>query len=151
MIKPGEGMVRFYTGKGSSEGEDYCKLLNKMIREIQGRRDVKGMRYECENRALVAKDKDLELEKEKNKKLSKSAMNEEYRQELAREIEEKETGLKTDRKVTKGRVESGKLPERRLFNVLIAPVYDLMEKLEEGLWIWFRHMFYEQCGRDPYN
>ena len=129
-------MVRFYTGKRQGQ-EDCDKMLLKMVGEICKRRDVKGMRYECENRALTPKGKTLELEWEKNKKLSKSAKNEAYRQELAREVDEKEAEVK----VRKGRVESGKMPERRLFNVLVAPVYDILEKLEEGIWLAFFFMY----------
>ena len=124
LIKPGEGVVRFYAGKGLSTSKDCIDELRSLIGQIREQRDSRHAQYECENRCLSLRDAQLDRVRLKNRKLGADFKKEEYRAELAKEIEERELSEKELARKQKS-------PERQLFDMLIAPVYDVLENLEE--------------------
>lgn len=130
LLKPGEGVKRFYTGKGYESDTSVREELCQLIAEVRDQRDTRQMQYECENRSLTFKDYTLTRTRQANKKLAASYRKEQYRKELAEEVEEKE---KAEREAGNNKqLEVKKKPAlRRLFDILISPVYDLIEGAED--------------------
>ena len=136
LLKPGEGLVRFYAGKAYDPTEDYTEKIQTLIKEIKAKRDTRHMAYECENRALSQKGYHLSRVRNENKKLSQAYKREQIKKELEKEIAEKENKAKSDSIMTSSIVTSSskrqKSAERQLFDLLLAPIDDLLSQLDEG-------------------
>ncbi|KAJ8300636.1 hypothetical protein KUTeg_022155 [Tegillarca granosa] len=108
IIVPGEGIVRFYSGK-SEGGCNLIEQIESMLEEFRTGIDWRSMQNTCENKALPLPDSDLEHTRRRNMLLQKS--------------DSKNSEIKSHDQPVKS-------TQRRLFDILVAPVYDILMKME---------------------
>ena len=120
ILQPGVGIARFYAGKNNTEGQTMPQQIEELIDEMR-ERQVLG-KEDYENRSLPLKKAEVELLKRKNKTLSRNRTKEEEDQNT----EGKLTDKSLERQLSKV-----KGPQRKLFDMLLAPVDDFLSKLHE--------------------
>ena len=111
VLQPVNGLVRFYTGRAPKDST-VPREINKCLKEIKKNKPLRTIPYACENRALPLQGTWLENIKKSNKSLGKKTE--------SCESEEVSSG---DNKIQK-------TPQRRLFDLLVAPIEDVLAKLE---------------------
>ncbi|XP_060081998.1 tetratricopeptide repeat protein 28-like [Ylistrum balloti] len=111
VIAPGQGIVRFYSRKADDD-MDMVEQVKDTLDELRTYTDHKSLQNSCENRCLPPKDLELELVRKKNMMLGKS----DGKSQKSDEDKSVDIPLKT--------------PARRLFDLLLAPVEDILIKLE---------------------
>ncbi len=121
ILQPGCGIVRFYQNKVHDLETNLNDLVMDYIAEIKGI-DPKELLYKSENRALPLQGTALELVKKKNDVLST-----EY--ELDDDSIESETMISSSEQ-TSTHMSSFKPAEKKLFNLLLAGVDDILSKSE---------------------
>ena len=103
------------------------ELLQNLVSQLKGRRDVRQMLGKCENRALPRSDSLLRRKREWNAKLSSKAQ----RKEQVRELEQALADGKAVPPVAVSEATNTKprTPEQQLFDMLLAPVYSTLVAL----------------------
>ncbi|KAK3087168.1 hypothetical protein FSP39_002523 [Pinctada imbricata] len=109
IISPGKGLMRFYAGK-TPDGTPMSQMLQSYIAEMRSSPDWGNMQNNCENRSLPPKNLDLTYIRRKNLKLAKAENTNNN------SVNEENDSLKSARKI--------------LFNLLLAPVEDILMKIE---------------------
>lgn len=133
VLLPGEGIARFYTSKQQvSNQEPIGKAISRLMNEILKNRNTKELVYDCENRSLPERDSDTKLLKNANKKLRAGTEGGEKctsGNNLSAESTNLSMGGPGSQKDSKT---NAKGPDRELFDILLAPVYDILSKLDPG-------------------
>ena len=122
ILQPGIGIARFYASKNTNPEKTLIQQIQEIIDEIKvyQPREEQKLPYECENRCLPIKDGELEMIRKKNEKLNQ------------KEDDKNNEDCKTDNDKTKTKQSKEKSPQRKLFDLLLAPVDDFLSKLEEN-------------------
>ena len=116
VIQLGVGITRFYIGKQ----EENCKFgtkIQNLVNKILKLNDQQTFGYTSENRSLPLKGTDLERLQRSNLALSS-------KNSLVRTVEDEDESGKMEK------LSKTVSPERELFDVLLAPIYDILSKLE---------------------
>ncbi|XP_069120674.1 tetratricopeptide repeat protein 28-like isoform X2 [Argopecten irradians] len=113
VLAPGQGVVRFYSRKAEDD-KNMVQQVKDTLDEMREYTDRKSLQSSCENRCLPPKDLELELVRKKNLMLGKT--DSDLKKTTSEEDASMEKPLKT--------------PARRLFDLLLAPVEDILIKLE---------------------
>ena len=116
VIQPGVGITRFYIGKQEKNCKFGTKIQN-LVNKILKLNDQQTFGYTSENRSLPLKGTDLERLQRSNLALSS-------KNSLVRKVEDE------DKSGEKEKFSKTASPERELFDLLLAPVYDILAKLE---------------------
>ncbi|KAL5012513.1 hypothetical protein ScPMuIL_011064 [Solemya velum] len=114
VLQPGQGITRFYHGK-CADGNMVGKIkqhLTIMKRDI----DWKKMQTEIESRALPYRESELEYTKRQYSRLQKTSHHEATPESSPEKEEPPSMPLKP--------------PQRELYNLLLAPVEDILSKLD---------------------
>ncbi|XP_071154491.1 tetratricopeptide repeat protein 28-like isoform X2 [Mytilus edulis] len=114
VLLPGQGVVRFYSGR-AEEDEGMIEQVQTLLKEIRGNADWKNLQTTCENRAIPLSEERLNLKRHRNLMLAE------------RKSEDHKENKNNNNENT-----SNKSPCRKLFNLLIAPVEDILMKLDKG-------------------
>ena len=120
ILQPGVGIARFYAGKNNAEGQTMPRQIEELVHEMRETQTLGKEDYE--NRSLPLKNAEVELLKRKNKTLSRNRTKEENDQN---------TGGKSTQKPLERQLSKVKSPQRKLFDMLLAPVDDFLSKLHE--------------------
>lgn len=125
VLQPGEGLTRFYSLKSAKESHTMTEQIQDLVSEVKLNRDLKELSYSCENRSLPLQETRLELIKKKNKALSQESKREKF-------VESLQQSMKVDaaEQSDKEKMERQKPVQRRLFDLLIVPVEDILSGLE---------------------
>ena len=118
VLQPDEGLARFHTSRARNK-QPIAEQVQCMLAEVKQNRNTKELQYSCENRALPLQETPLELLRKKNHALSQASKREEYIRTLEHNMCQKELKQKEPQKAV----------QRRLFDLLIAPVEDILSKL----------------------
>ena len=127
VLQPGIGIARFYAGKNNLADQTMPQQIEQLINNIRTihSSSEKNQSFDCENRSLPLRDTDLEQIKRHNEKLSRRKSN----------TVEKEKRITTpqelDDKPLERQPSQVKSPQRKLFDLLLAPVDDFLSKLED--------------------
>ncbi|XP_078685375.1 uncharacterized protein LOC144918440 [Branchiostoma floridae x Branchiostoma belcheri] len=113
VLQPGKGVARFYKSSTKENLVEKCRSCITLIRTVEGK---SSPCYDIENRALPRKKAEVYEIKKAN--LRASQLKKDFRKELEEEVEE---GSK--------KTEPPRMPFKELYNVLIAPVEDLLSAL----------------------
>eukprot|EP00058_Branchiostoma_floridae_P023966 XP_002609456.1 hypothetical protein BRAFLDRAFT_127019 [Branchiostoma floridae] len=113
VLQPGKGVARFYKSSTKENFVEKCRSCIALIRKVEGQ---SSPCYDIENRSLPRKKAEAYETKKANLRASQSKK--EFRKELEEEVEE---GSK--------KMEPPRMPFKELYNVLIAPVEDLLSAL----------------------
>ena len=127
VIKPGEGLVRFYMKRNEKDSpsvmENVCNLLSQFNKELSNYVDIAST--SCENRTLPVRHADFILEKKENLALSRTAQ-----RKLIAEAFDLQNPVQCE--LTSDSTEKLKTPQKKLFAILLSPVYDLLYNLPVG-------------------
>ncbi|XP_064648996.1 tetratricopeptide repeat protein 28-like [Lineus longissimus] len=123
VLQPDKGLVRFYSTRmlpRQTTSQHIATLLQDLTKEFNYRELQAG----CENRALPLPDVHLTVAQDKNERLSvqhkRDALKKQFEAENPEEPSPKE------------QVMNSKPAERKLFDLLLAPVEDILCEVEEG-------------------
>ena len=126
VLHPGIGIARFYAGKNNVTDATIPEQIEELINNIRETysADKINQAFDCENRSLPLTNTDLELMKRSNEKLSRRVSQKD-------EQDERNTSQKLERKPPEKQLSQVKSPQRKLFDMLLAPVDDFLSKLED--------------------
>ncbi|KAK7502589.1 hypothetical protein BaRGS_00006164 [Batillaria attramentaria] len=116
VLQPGAGLVRFYTGRASKDlsmRQQVTKLLDELLRN----RNQPDNLTKCESRALPLRDFHLDHIRKQNARQNQVPKSDQSTQETAPEKEAQSAGRKN--------------PQRQLYEILLAPVEDILMKIED--------------------
>ena len=121
VLHPSEGLARFYSTKGSLSGERIQKTITDMICEIKKETRSQVISHCVENRALPIRQHSLLHLRKANNCLSLKTKHE---KSMKQSDNESESAVKNEN-------EPMKSPLRRLFDLILSPVDDILNKLEK--------------------
>ena len=142
LLKPGVGLQRFYCSKffSSDDGGDLVAHVRSLVSRMRGDRNLRHAQYEMENRCLPLRGEMQEVQRGKNRKLSKQHKRKLIEEELLQPGEKpgdkKETEVKEkereydellDDPVFANYKPPPKTPDRELFDLLLSPVWGDLE------------------------
>ncbi|XP_035685485.1 tetratricopeptide repeat protein 28-like isoform X1 [Branchiostoma floridae] len=113
VLQPGKGVARFYKSSTKENFVEKCRGCIALIRKVEGQ---SSPCYDIENRSLPRKKAEVYEVKKANLRASQSKK--EFRKELEEEVEE-----------SSKKMDPPRMPFKELYNVLIAPVEDLLSAL----------------------
>ncbi|XP_061183714.1 tetratricopeptide repeat protein 28-like isoform X2 [Saccostrea echinata] len=108
VFVPGSGLVRFYSGK-SADVEDMQDRIQICLDGLKNTPDWKTMQNSCEDRCLPIRNAQLQYTRRKNLALGKDVIQDKTNKDLSEEGS----------------------PNKILFNLLLAPVEDILMKLPQ--------------------
>ncbi|KAK2184691.1 hypothetical protein NP493_256g01011 [Ridgeia piscesae] len=86
LLQPDKGLVTFCTKGSANRQQSMGELLQSLVSQLRGRRDVRQMLGKCENRALPRPNSQLERKREWNAKLNSKEQRKEHVAELEAEL-----------------------------------------------------------------
>ena len=119
VLQPAIGIARFYAGKNITTEQTIPEQIKDLTNKIKQTKAIQ--KEDFENRSLPLKNIDIEFLRKQNEALSRSPKTEEDGYS-AREATEKTIARQFSQV---------KSPQRKLFDILLAPVDDFLSKLEE--------------------
>ena len=138
VLRPGHGVVRFYTAKHTHLKVPVSEYLETLIGNLLKKRNLRELMYDCENRALPEQGIKLKVAQRQNQELGGATGDDTETDQFSSELYSTEgsstISLETNETDSDAKVPRTpqKSPERLLFDFLIAPVDDILSSLEEN-------------------
>ncbi|KAL8606426.1 hypothetical protein ACOMHN_060331 [Nucella lapillus] len=126
VLQPGVGLVRFYTGRYFKEGSIRQQVVSLLDELLKGSHKADNL-TSCESRALPLRDAHLDFVRKQNL-LRQQEGKEEKGEELTKESSEVKV---KDTTSSASSASAKKSPQRQLYEILLAPVEDILLKMEE--------------------
>ena len=128
VLQPGVGIAKFYVGRNSTTDQTIPKQIEELINSIKTAclMDEKNHSLNCENRSLPLKNTDTEIIKQKNEKLSHGSSSSVEKGERPAREQQRKKSRTLERQLSKL-----KSPQRKLFDLLLAPVDDFLSTLDD--------------------
>ncbi|XP_076455182.1 uncharacterized protein LOC143289867 isoform X2 [Babylonia areolata] len=125
VLQPGAGLVRFYTGRSFKEATIRQQVATLLEELLQERTNTNNLTC-CESRALPLRDAHLDFLRKQNlrRQTADKGANQQGEEEKRKETAEakvKDTPSSSAKKS----------PQRQLYEILLAPVEDILLKMEE--------------------